>query len=243
MPIEANPRVKMIFLIKRQRGTSRDELIMQWYKNHMPAVIAAQEKATQSGRDAASRYIAQLFNASNRSPNSWDGMAQLWFAVPQPPEPLNLDRKPTDTFQQKAAPYFSWATREYIAMDGSEHLNADPLTLNEPFPSTRSGFFRVNYLVPALTDIDYESLYKHWLEVHVPNIRDWMTQAGGFRYVVSHSIYPHAAPYAGMAELYFHDEAAWLECQSLMRPDGMENYIDGKRMDIMYGDTEMIGIP
>ncbi|MCY4095838.1 MAG: EthD domain-containing protein [Gammaproteobacteria bacterium] len=243
MRVEPNERVKMIFLIKRREGSSRDELIMQWYKNHMPAVIASQDRAIEQGRDGASRYIAQLFNTSNKGDMRWDGMAQLWFAEPQKPTTSDRDREPTDTFQQKAEPYFSWATREYVVIDGSAHLSVAPLTLNDPYPSTRSGFFRVNYLVPAQEDIDYDAFYKHWLDVHVPNINDWMNQVGGFRYVVSHSIYPELAPYAGMAELYFHVEEDWHKCQSLMRADGMEKFVDSARMDIMFGDTEMVGVP
>ena len=243
MTVEPNERAKMIFLIKRREGSSRDELIMQWYKNHMPTVIASQDRAIARGRDGASRYIAQLFQSSNKKEMSWDGMAQLWFAEPQKPAPNDHGQDPTDTFQQKAAPYFSWATREYVVIDGSENLSTEPLTLNEPYPSTRSGFFRVNYLVPAQAGTDYDAFFKHWLEVHVPNIRDWMNQANGFRYVVSHSIYPDVAPYAGMAELYFHSENDWRKCQSLMRADGMERFVDGVQMDIMFGDTEMVGVP
>lgn len=243
MTVEPNERTKMIFLIKRREGSSRDELIMHWYKNHMPAVIAAQERAIEQGRDGASRYIAQLFQSSNKSEMQWDGMAQLWFAEPQKPAKNDHGREPTDTFQQNAEPYFSWATREYVVIDGSENLSVVPLTLNDPYPSTRSGFYRVNYLVPALEDIDYDAFYQHWLEVHVPNIRSWMIESGGFRYVVSHSIFPDLAPYAGMAELYFHHERDWQKCQTLMRADGMEKFVDSARMDIMYGDTEMIGVP
>ena len=243
MTVSVNDRIKLIFLIKRRAYASREELIMQWYKNHMPSVIDAQARALEQGRDGASKYIAQLFNSSNKPDMAWDGMAHLWFAEAQKPAPVDHGREPTDTFQEKAEPYFSWATREYVVMDGSEHLNVAPLTRNAPYPSTRSGFHRVNYLVPALEGVNYEQFYKHWLDVHVPNIREWMTAAGGFRYVVSHSIYPKQAPYAGMAELYFHEQTAWEHCQSLMRADGMENFVDSRRMDIMHGDTEMVGIP
>ncbi len=243
MSVEANPRAKMIFLIKRRENVSRDELIMQWYKNHMPAVIASQKQALEAGRDAASRYIAQLFSSSNKTEMSWDGMAQLWFAEAQRPVEANHGREPTDTFQQKAEPYSSWATREYVVINGSEHLRIDPLTLNDPYPTTRSGFFRVNYLVPAQVGTDFELFYRHWLQVHVPNIAEWMREAGGFRYVVSHSIYPEHAPYAGMAELYFHSEGDWQKCQSLMRADGMERFVDAFTMDIMFGETEMVGVP
>ena len=243
MAVTQNPRVKMIFLIKRREDATRDELVMQWYKNHMPAVIAAQARAIEQGRDGASRYIAQLFSTSNRTEMAWDGMAQLWFAEAQRPAPRDHGHEPTDTFQQKAEPYFSWATREYVVMDGAENLSVEPLTLNDPFPSTRSGFFRVNYLVPAQDGVDFDAFYKHWLDVHVPNIREWMQASGGFRYVVSHSVFPDLAPYAGMAELYFHDEGDWQKCRSLMRADGMEKFVDGGRMDIVFGDTEMVGIP
>lgn len=243
MSVEANPRAKLIFLIKRRENVSRDELIMQWYKNHIPAVIESQKRALDAGRDAATRYIAQLFSSSNKSEMSWDGMAQLWFAAAQRPVEGDHGREPTDTFQQKAEPYSSWATREYVVIDGSEHLRIDPLTLNDPYPTTRSGFFRVNYLVPAREGTDFEQFYKHWLDVHVPNIREWMNEAEGFRYVVSHSIYPNQAPYAGMAELYFHSEGDWQKCQSLMRADGMERFVDASRMDIMFGETEMVGVP
>ena len=209
----------------------------------MPAVITAQVGASKQGRDSASRYIVQLFNASNKTDMSWDGMAQLWFKAPDKPTTIDRRQQPTDSFQQKAEPYFSWATREYVVMDGSGYLSIAPLTLNEPFPSTRSGFYRVNYLVPAQEGTDFDAFYKHWLDIHVPNIRRWMVEAGGFRYVVSHSIYPEHAPYAGMAELYFHNIEDWRTCQSLMKADGMERFVDSARMDIMFGDTEMVGIP
>ena len=243
MSLEANARTKMIFLIKRRQESSREELIMHWFKNHMPAVIDSQTRAKGQGRDGASKYIAQLFSSSNKEALAWDGLAQLWFAKPQQPAPISSDFRPSDTFQEKAEPYFSWATREYVVMDGSANLNTKPLTLNEPYPSTRSGFYRVNFLVAGQKDVDYDAFYKHWLDVHVPNIRSWMEQSGGFRYIVNHSIFPEKAPYAGMAELYFPDESAWVACSGLMKADGMENYVDTRQGDIMFGDTEMVGIP
>ena len=233
----------MIFLIKRREGVSRDELIVHWFKNHMPAVIDSQVRAHGRGRDGASKYIAQLFTRSNKDQMSWDGLAQLWFKEPQKPAPISPDFRPSDTFQEKAAPYFSWATREYVVMDGSDGLSTEPLMLNEAYPMTRSGFHRVNYLVPAKDGTDFEELYAHWLGVHVPNVKSCMEQSGGFRYVVSHSIFPSAAPYAGMAELYFPDNESWKTYRSLIKADGMEKYVDSARMDIMYGDTEMVGIP
>ena len=34
------PGAKMMYLIKRQATTTREELIAHWFANHMPAVIA-----------------------------------------------------------------------------------------------------------------------------------------------------------------------------------------------------------
>ena len=78
-----------------------------------------------------------------------------------------------------------WATREYVVIDGSEHLDTDPLTLNAPYPMTRSGFHKVTYLVAAKPDTDYGEFFAHWLDIHVPNVKATMEAVGGFRYVVS----------------------------------------------------------
>lgn len=243
MAVKQTDHAKMIFLIQRRETTSREELLMHWYKNHMPAVIEGQKSAASRGRPAASRYIAQLFNTPSDERAEWDGMAQLWFEQPQPPIENLAGVNPTDTFQEKAEPYFNWATREYVVMDGSERLSTAPLTLNEPYPATRSGFFRVNFLVAVKPETDFGELYDHWLNVHVPNVEGVMNKVGGFRYVVSHSIYPDRAPYAGMAELYFDEESQWHEWRTTIQADGMEKYVDSPNMPIMVGGTEMIGIP
>lgn len=234
---------KMVFLIRRRSGVSRDELIMHWFKNHMPAVIDSNRVAQDQNRRGASKYIAQLFENESESQPPWDGMAQLWYREPLAPMNQAAGTNPSDTFQQKAEPYWNWATKEYVVRDGSERLSIDPLTLNESYPSTRSGFLRLNYLVGVKPNIDYEAFYKHWLNVHVPNVESHLDGAGGFRYVVSHSIYRDSAPYAGMAELYFENSAGARKFQSNIRPDGMERWIDASRTHVMRGNTEMVGIP
>jgi hypothetical protein len=70
-----------------------------------------------------------------------------------------------------------------------------------------------------------------------------MEQVGGFRYVVSHSINPEAEPYAGLAELYFHDEAEWAKYREVITPDGMEEWVDRDGTLVLGGRTEMIGLP
>ena len=241
--VRKNEFVKMIYLIRRRGNATRDELIMHWFKNHMPAVIAGQDRAKRSGRDHATKYIAQLFANGDQHENGWDGMAQLWYRNPLPNSREPHGSAPTDTFQQKAEPYFAWATREYVIREGLDQLPVEPLTLNEPFPTTRSGFYRLNYLVAAKEGTEHDEFFKHWLDVHVPNVEGVLSQTNGIRYVVSHSIDPAHAPFAGMAELYFPSREDALAFQHSIQPDGMERWVDGVNMQIMNGDTEMIGIP
>ena len=140
---------KMIYLIKRRPTTSREELVAHWFANHMPAVIAGQHDAAARGKRHASRYYVTLFDADRDGEHPWDGMAQLWWDRPPRPPAEPLATTPTDTFQQKVLPHVPWATTEHVILDGSEHLPVEPLTLNAPFPCTRSGFYQLSFLVKA----------------------------------------------------------------------------------------------
>ena len=140
-------------------------------------------------------------------------------------------------------PYVPWATREYVVMDGAEHIPVEPLTLNEPYPCTRSGFFKVTFLVKAKPGTDFDAFFAHWLQVHVPNVAQTMTAVNGFRYVVSHGLEPDLEPYAGMAELYFHDASGWRDYKQTITPDGMEQWGDDSGTLVLRSQTEMIGIP
>ena len=233
---EPTENVKMMFLIQRRAGCSREELVAHWFANHMPEVIRRQLLQASAGKPAASRYLATVFDDN---PDRWDGVAQLWFeqALPRPDEPFGT--RPTDSFQERAEPYSPWATREYVVIPGE--LPVTPLTLNEPFPTSRSGFLKITYLVRPRADVDLNALYDHWLDIHLPAVVEAMQSTGGFRYVVSHSLDPHDAPYAGMAELYFPDEAAWQAFAGKLTDDGIGAYIEN--LELYTSHTEFIGIP
>ena len=241
--VDQTPGAKMMYLIKRKPDTSREELVAHWFANHMPAVIQSQKDAAARGRAHASKYFATLYDANAEGEHPWDGVAQLWWPRPLPRPKVGFGSDPRDTFQQKAEPYFPWATREYVVINGGEYLSTEPLTLNAPYPMTRSGFFKVSFLVAAKADADYDAFLRHWLDVHVPNVKGTMETVGGFRYVVSHSVDPAAEAYAGMAELYFHDPGGWARYRETIQPDGMERWVDGERMQVLRAHTEMVGIP
>lgn len=241
--VAATPGAKMMYLIRRRPGTAREELVAHWFANHMPLVIRAQEEQRAAGRRHATRYIATLFDADRDGTHPWDGVAQLWWDRPLRPPAEPHGTRPTDTFQQKAEPYVPWATTEYVVMDGSEQLPVEPNTLNAPFPCTRSGFFKLVFLVAAQAGADYGAFFEHWLGVHVPNVRSVMEKVGGFGYAVSHSLDPKAEPYAGMAELWFPDASGWSRYREAIEPDGMERWVDPERTLALRAHTEMIGIP
>lgn len=238
-PLET-PGAKMMYLIKRKPTTTREELIAHWFANHMPAVIDRSKQSRASGKLHAERYIATLFDPKPDKPHEWDGVAQLWYerALPRPQSAHG--EEPTDTFQEKAEPYLPWATREYVVMDGSLPLN--PPTLNPPFPCTRSGFFKVTFLVSLKQGADCGDLFDYWLDDHVPNVRRTMEAVGGFRYVVSHSLEPETERYAGMAELYFPDASGWAGYREHIRPDDMKQWVDYDATLVFNSGTEMVGI-
>ncbi|MDK1025262.1 MAG: EthD domain-containing protein [Gammaproteobacteria bacterium] len=242
-PPEATPGAKMLYLIKRKPATSREELVAHWFANHMPAVIQGQQHQVAQGKPHPRRYIVTLYEANEQGEHLWDGIAQLWWDRPLRRPEVAHGTTPTDTFQQKAEPYVPWASTEYVVIDGADTLKVEPLTLNAPFPCTSSGFYKVSYLVKAKVGIDFDQFYSHWLHTHVPNVSSIMAQVGGFRYVVSHSIEPQVEPYAGLAELYFHDEAEWAEYRKAIKPDGMEEWVDGRGTLVLGAKTEMIGLP
>jgi hypothetical protein len=242
-PPEVTPGAKMLYIIKRKPATSREEVVAYWYAHHMPRVIKAYRDQAAEGQPSARHYIVSLFDANEKGEYPWDGMAQLWFDTPLPKPEVPHAITPLDSFQQKVEPYMPWATRECVVMKGSEHLKVEPLTLNAPFPCTRSGFYKVSFLVKAKEGADFDKFYSHWLNIHVPNVRSVIEKVDGFRYVVSHSTNPQAEPYAGLAELYFHDEVGWARYRETIKPDGMEEWVDRKGTLVLGGRTEMIGIP
>ncbi len=239
----ATPGARMNYLIKGRQETGREELVAHWFANHMPAVIKGQETAAAKGRMHASRYIATLYDADRDGNRPWDGVAQLWWEQPLPRPDQPHGTEPTDSFQERAETYIPWATTEYVVIDGSDRLPVNPLTLNPPFPTTRSGFHKVTSLVAAQEGVDYEAFYAHWLDVHVPNVKSVMEKVGGWRYVVAQSVDPANEQYAGMAELYFDDASGWKEFVSAFEPDGLEQWTAPANGAFLTSTTEMVGIP
>lgn len=236
LDIAPSADVKMVFPVKRKPTTSRHEFVAYWFAHHMPFTIAA-----MAGRGRG--YIGTVFKGAPDNGGGWDGFAQMFLADPLRHPPEGFGARPVDSFQERVEPYFGWATREYVVESGADHLFVRPLTLGLPFPTSRSGFFKVVVFVPPQADADHGSFQSRWLTERAPRIADALRQVDGFRYVVSLSLEPETAPYSGMEELYFHDESAWRRFQALIGADDMAWWGAGEGPQTFFSDTEFVAIP
>ncbi len=238
--LEPSNGTKMMFLIRRKTNTSREELLVHWFKNHMPDVIDMQSQLRERDRPHAWRYIATLFDSDPDGHHPWDGVAQLWYDEPWPPLTEAIGVEPADTFQEKAEPYMSWATTEYVYLDGE--LPIVPLTLNDAFPTTRSGFHKTTLLAALRDQRDRETFIDYWLNDHAPRATQRQQEAGALRYVVSISQEPDE-PFVGMAEIYFDGAESAHRYFSARERDRLEDWMDPDSTLVLTSQTEMIGIP
>jgi hypothetical protein len=231
--MDASAGVKMIFPVKRKPTVSREEFIASWFAHHMPVTIEAMG-------DRGWGYIGTVFEPAEEPGERWDGIAQMFLDVPLPNPSLGFGANPVDSFHERAVqPYFGWSTHEFVVTAGSDELPVEPLTLNDPFPTSRSGFFKVVTFVPLQPAADNAALQAHWLEERAPWVSRALQQAGGFRYVVSLGTDVQAGAYLGMEELYFPGKTAWLRFQEITSQDD----IVGRTASLYYAGTEFVAIP
>ena len=98
---QETPGAKMIYLIRRKPDTSREELVMHWFANHMPLVIGSQKEAATARQPHATKYTALLFDADRDGNYPWDGMAQLWWNKPLSRPTVAFGTEPTDMSRPK----------------------------------------------------------------------------------------------------------------------------------------------
>jgi hypothetical protein len=230
---------KMLFLIRHRAHTTRDALVAQWFKNHMPNVIAAQSVAKARGFNHATRYWATLFQETGE--RSWDGVAQLWFQAPMPYPDEPFGTQPSDSFQEHAEPYHAWETKETVLFD---HLPfAQGLTLNEPYPTTRTSIHRITLLIPTESgSIDLSTL-NHWLGHETGPFQDQAEAAGCLRCAVSLSTEIDRDPYLGAIEFYFAAADDWQNYSADVGDAFIQSLLLAEGTEIYFSDTELIGIP
>ena len=194
--------------------------------------------------DRGSGYIGTVFKPQQGDAPRWDGMAQMFLDAPLPNPPEGFGAKPVDSFHERAVePYFGLATREYVLLDGSEQLPVRPLTLGGPFPTSRSGFYKVIAFYPSRPDMDDEQEHNRWLSQQAERTVRAMQRAHGFRYVLSLAMDPAAEPYACIEELYFPDRSAWQRFIASVRAEGGAYSALQSTAQVFFADTEFVAIP
>jgi len=86
------------------------------------------------------------------------------------------------------------------------------------------GSFRVIALVRRRPEVDVDRFRTHWLEVHAPNVAEHLRRTdGAWRYVVNLATdQADDAPFHGVAELWYRDEAASRAHLGAVPDDGFE---------------------
>ena len=139
---EATSGAKMVYLIKRRAETSREELIAHWFANHMRGVIDRNLGNRGTDQAMADHYVATLFDPRDGAVHPWDGAAKLWYDAPLPRPAQASGVEPYDTFQQVVEPYWPWATREYVVIDGVTAQTAYP---ERTIPVYAERFFKLTF--------------------------------------------------------------------------------------------------
>jgi len=211
--------LKLVVLVRRGEGVSHDELVARWQDAHMPAVI----KHVQPDH-----YRVTFFDATNEPP--YDGMAVLWFkdadkarrwyTTPDLATALN-----DGFFELTDQNPVVLVCEEYVIVDGPTPADA----------------VKVTGLLRRKAQVDAETFYKSWLDDHVPNVSGALESTpGGLRYVVSHATLGGSKPtYAGLAEVYYADNAA---ASAHMRQLGPDNFLKYTEPADFLNGYEVIGI-
>ena len=62
------PLARMNYLIKRRASTSREELLVHWFANHMPGVIKSQTIEKEKGNPHAKNTLRPSSNKPKKRP-------------------------------------------------------------------------------------------------------------------------------------------------------------------------------
>ncbi len=212
--------LKLVFLVKRADHVTHDELVQHWRDAHLPGV------AKHLGPD---HYRVTFFDQRDGTP--FDGMAVLWYADAERGRYMVGEGSPDDVRNDG---FLERVQMPHTVLECEEHVVVDGPSLE--------GALKLTALVRAKSDINRSDLYRHWLDVHAPNVAAGLrSTAGGLRYALSFATQGPGEPeYAGMAELWYESAGASRAHAEKLEDDGFDRYADGAAMLI---GREIVGVP
>lgn len=209
--------LKLVVLVRRGEGVSHDELVAKWRDVHMPAVIKHVQPVG---------YRVTFFD----NDAAFDGMATLYFADP---EKARRWYATADLASALNDGFFAVTDGKPVVLVCEEHAIVDG--------PTPVGAVKVTGLLRRKAEVAAETFYKSWLSDHAPNVSAALQATpGGLRYVVSHATLGGSKPaYAGLAEVYYADNAA---AAAHMRQLGADDFLKYTEPAEFLNGYEVIGI-
>ena len=211
---------KFVFLVKRADHVTHDELVRHWQEVHLAGV------AEHLRPD---HYRVTFFDQRDDTP--FDGMAVLWYDDPERGRYMLGEGSPEairrDGFLERVQ-------MPHVVLDCEEHVIVDG-----PRPEDA---LKVTALVNAKSGIDGQDLYRHWLDVHAPNVAGGLrSTAGGHRYALSFATQGPSEPeFAGMAELWYESADASRAHAEKLEDDGFGRFADAA---VMLIGREIVAVP
>lgn len=214
--------LKIMYPLRRRDEVTHDDLVTCWRDVHMPGVVA---------HIRPEHYTVTLFQDPGQrvAPEErYDGMAQLWFDDPERGRQMQGRSTPAVVANDGFA---DLVVSPAVRLDCTEHVIVDG--------AREEAGFKMVALVSARPGVDLDRLRHHWLDVHAPNVASNLVASGGLRYVVNIADQGRSdKPYAGAAELWYRDKAAWKA--HAVSDDGFNGLA---RAVFLFAAEELIGIP
>ena len=169
-----------------------------------------------------------FFDPDNKP--KFDGMAELWFKDTQRAKRWYSTPDLATALEDG---FFEMTDQKPVVLVCEEHVIIDG-----PAPADA---VKVTGLLRRKADVDADTFYQSWLDDHAPNVSSTLKATpGGLRYVVSHATLGGSKPaYAGLAEVYYADQAAASAHMRQLGPDNFLKYTDGAEFLNGY---EVVGI-
>ena len=171
------------------------------------------------------RYRVTFFESrADGSPSPYDGLAELWFR----------DREHLDAWygeeSQRGADNFN----ELVDSDGCFRLITTEYVMVDGDASRESE--KVVYLVKRRDDVSSADFFRHWREVHAPNVRAAVERTEGcLRYAISHAVAGERGAYDGIAEIWWRDGEARRRGLQGVEDDGFGRLTDPNSIEVLVG--------
>ncbi len=179
--------LKWIFALKAKDGVDRDAMLDHWENRHAPNAVEFYQPE---------QYTITFFDPLDDGGTGFTGMASLWFR--------NLEH-----FTEKIGPGKPLASAvdgfgEFIDRDSSKSLlTTERVGADGDVKSTDT---KLTYFVTRLPHVSQETLFKHWVEIHLPNLASAVRRTPhAQRNVISIADQGGENSYDGIGEYWFRD--------------------------------------